>query len=275
MCGIAFVINYNTKNKVNLDIVKSMFISMKKRGTDASGIYWEREDGSSISRKLFKSPIESDKLWELVQSDKTPEHTFERAQLFGTERLIMLHTRNMTQGNEADNHNNMPIYSKNYVLVHNGVIHAERSKSYAYNGAVDSEEILAKTEEVGLKKALSLINGSMAIAIKKIVDDELFIYRRNNPLYLLFFKDQNVLFGCSLADYVPHINKLKQRLGDGLFKSGCSILEVPEGELFKLSIKHRSIEREGNIVHEEPAKSVSAMITESVLMNTSEIYQND
>jgi hypothetical protein len=36
-------------------------------------------------------------------------------------------------------------------------------------------------------------------------------------------------------------------MGDVLFRSGCSILEVPEHELFKLSLARKSIEHEGHL----------------------------
>ena len=257
MCGIAFVINYDTKNTIDLDMVKSMFASMKRRGTEASGMYIERQVGSTTKRVLFKSPIESDKLWTITQVE-TNHPELQEIKLTGHERLIMLHTRTGTTGSERDNNNNMPIYSKNYVLIHNGVLYADRDEAYPYLGEVDSEAILAVTESTGLKKAITSIRGSMAIAIKKIGDPFLFIYRRSNPLYLLYFKDMNILFGCSCSDYVPHVFNATLRMGDVLFRSGCSILEVPEHELFKLSLARKSIEHEGHLeLDDTAAKSYS------------------
>ena len=57
MCGIAFVINYDTKNTIDLDMVKSMFASMKRRGTEASGMYIERQVGSTTKRVHLKAPL--------------------------------------------------------------------------------------------------------------------------------------------------------------------------------------------------------------------------
>jgi asparagine synthetase B (glutamine-hydrolysing) len=252
MCGIGFIINYDTKNTINLDMAKEMFTAMNRRGTEASGIYLERKVNSIIQRVVFKSPIPSDKLWQLTQLDETNHPELKDIKLTGHERLVMFHTRTGTTGSERDNNNNMPIYSKNYILIHNGVLYADKEKDYPYMGEVDSEAILAKTESSNLKHAITSIRGSMAIAIKKLGDPFLFVYRRANPLYLVYFQHLNMLFGCSLPEYVPHIERQVQRLGTVLFKSGCTIVEVPEHELFKIHITRKSIEHEGHFECETP-----------------------
>ena len=56
MCGIGFVINYGTQ-KLDLDIVNTMWKNMSIRGLDSSGYYFEREDGT---RNMIKLPLESE-----------------------------------------------------------------------------------------------------------------------------------------------------------------------------------------------------------------------
>ena len=62
MCGIGFFARYKTK-KFDLDMIKDTFISLESRGTDASGLYYERIEkikgkdvivarGNNIHRKL-------------------------------------------------------------------------------------------------------------------------------------------------------------------------------------------------------------------------------
>jgi len=151
----------------------------------------------------------------------------------------MFHCRQKTRGTELDNKNNMPIYSKNYVLIHNGMVHNEKLKDYTYNAEVDSEEILARVETLGIQKGIKECEGSMAIAIKPFDKNFLYLYRNTNPIELVFLEDYNILIGCSSANYVGSLNN--HRIGKQLFEDKKNYLSLPSHFIFKLSLEKKSI----------------------------------
>jgi len=247
MCGIAFIINYGT-DKINTEFIKQLFLSMNARGGDACGWYFERKEQNMSINRLVKKPVVAHDLWEEFYptdesgNPKAVEKSVENFRFNGEEKLIIMHTRKKTQGTEYDNHNNMPIYSKNYILAHNGCITAKRLK-YKYKGEVDSEELLARLElyKGDFKKSISEISGSLAIIVKPIREKELFIYRHTNPLDLVFFPKNGILVGCSLSEYVP-LKKEKKKLLDDLTDSSYKILTLPTDNLFKISTEKLEIE---------------------------------
>ena len=246
MCGIGFVVNYNHKAPIPLDMVGEMFQEMEARGTDSSGIYWERKVDHKMVRRAFKMPGKARDVWQLVQNpkpgiDKAYKELPVNYALNGTERLIMLHTRTSTKGSPKIHDNNMPIFSKNYVLIHNGVVRASRLPEYPYQGEVDSEEIIARVETLGLKNAIEGVSGSAAIAVKRFDEDSLWIYRHSNPLELVYLHDLGLLFGCSLSAYVPYKYD-SSALAEYLFKAGpVSIVDVPEDSAFRISLIKKDI----------------------------------
>lgn len=246
MCGIGFVINYNKKTKMPLGIVGEMFKGMEDRGTDASGVYFERQGGQRMIRKLFKMPSRASALWKLIQSPETSASDIEKAMaetyhLDGTERLIMLHTRHGTKGSSDIPSNNMPIFSANSILIHNGMVHGERLKDYPYKGEVDSEEIVARIETNGLKHAIEDLSGSMAIVTKKFKEETLVIYRHGNPMDLLYYPETQLLIGCSKSSFVP-CDYFGEKMNEYLFQTGASsIIELPEDTAYRVSITKRDI----------------------------------
>jgi glucosamine 6-phosphate synthetase-like amidotransferase/phosphosugar isomerase protein len=231
-----------------LDMVGEMFKQMEARGTDSSGIYWERKVDHKMVRRAFKMPGKASDLWKLVQSPATDIAKEDKElplnyALDGTERLVMLHTRTGTKGSPKQHDNNMPIFSKNFVLIHNGVVQASRLPDYPYKGEVDSEEILARLETLGLKNAIEGVSGSMAIASKRFDEDSLWIYRHSNPIELVYLSDLGLLFGCSKSEYVPYDYDADD-MAATLFKSvAVSIVAVPEHSAFKISLIKKEISK--------------------------------
>lgn len=259
MCGISFIINYSPNKKISLHFVKEIFENLEARGTDASGVYWERKTAeNTMLRRLIKAPCTATELWNKVQESTDPcdknnlpydwsekkEAFYDKFRLDGTERLILLHTRNKTQGSEENNNNNMPIVSNDYVLIHNGILANDRPKSYQYRGEVDSEEILAYIDiEKTLKDAFEKIHGGMAIAFKHFDSDKLYIYRNTNPLDLMYFKKQKVLVGVSNRDYAEPLNGNKTLAGK-LLTPTVQIEEVPSKEMYSIDLLTMKIKLE-------------------------------
>ena len=237
MCGIAFFVNYGEK-KMNINLFYDLFSMLSIRGTDSSGYYFERMEEKKSVKRMIKAPIESKKFIKTMEQWKEGDALY-KFKLNGTEKLIMFHCRQKTRGSELNNKNNMPIASKNYVLIHNGVMLNTKLKDYDYSAEVDSEEILARVEKMGVKKGIKECDGSMSIALKPIDRDTLFLYRNSNPLEIVFMEKDNILMGCSNANYVEPFDKT--RIGIKIFKTRKNYVELPSQFLFTLNLNKHSI----------------------------------
>ena len=256
MCGIGLIINYG-EEKINLDMVETMFKNMEDRGDDASGIYYERpgKDGNIINR-VFKAPVPASDLWNSVQGYdskfKIPATFQEKWKLDGTERLIMLHTRTATRGTVSNNHNNMPIYSENWVLVHNGCVNAPRVNSFKYKGEVDSEDILAHIEHSeNISDALKGVQGSMAIIVRPLKAKHLYMYRNSNPLEIVVPINKKLLFACSSRDFVLDNSSLELMGKDNPFIEGSVTEIVKPNVLYTVGIHEPIVEAMVGDVNEE------------------------
>jgi asparagine synthetase B (glutamine-hydrolysing) len=246
MCGIAFIIKYDKRKNMPLDIVEKIFFELNKRGGDSSGVYFERQEGTETIRRMYKSPIHTEPLWQYAQLNEEIDMVVDGAHnplytMNGKENLIMLHARKKTQGTEQDNNNNMPIFSHNFVLIHNGVLSGARPKNYDYMGEVDSEEILANVEHHGIIKGLESTQGSMSIALKPFENDYMYVFRNSMPLYVMFLKQYNVLIGCSDDDYVP-LDEMEIEFTSQAFEPKVTVQRMPSNKLYKISLKQKEIE---------------------------------
>jgi len=235
MCGIAFIINYNPKTKIDKNLIKHMFIEMEFRGTDASGYYFERENEGKMEVLARKHNIPATDLWDKTQEKKRMSKDDKRYKITGDERLILLHTRAKTRGDPIDNNNNHPIFSDNYVLIHNGQIHSTRLSYYDYKGRVDSEEILAYIETFGIREGLKKLNGDMSIIFKKYEDDEMFLYRNTNPLDLVYFPSKKILIGISSESFIE-IDWIHKSVQNKIFSPYFIYETLPPDALYKISL---------------------------------------
>jgi len=234
MCGIGFIINYGESFSVSL--IGAMFKEMANRGDDASGIYFERKEGSKNVQRIIKAPIESEQFWKATQVGDNASLT-----LCGDEKLVLLHTRARTRGTEYDNNNNMPIYSSKFVLVHNGIVTNAKKEGYPYLGQVDSEEILAQIDG-GLAKGLKKITGSMAIVVRPRSGRFLWLYRNSNPLEVVYFQKHKLLVGCSSSRYIPGVfGAATTKPFTEIFKRETEANEVPAHTLFQVNVEKPEI----------------------------------
>lgn len=209
---------------------------MEFRGTDASGFYLERvKDDNKIERLSKKTPKTATELWMETQETKKLSKDDKRYKFNGWERLILLHTRAKTVGDPIYNKNNHPVFSENYVLVHNGQIYSNRLSHYKYEGEVDSEEILAYIETFGMVDGLKKLNGDMAIIFKVIGGDSLFLYRNTNPLHLVYFPLKKLLIGVSNEAFVD-IDWMHKTINSKIFSPHFIHESLPPNALYELSI---------------------------------------
>jgi glucosamine 6-phosphate synthetase-like amidotransferase/phosphosugar isomerase protein len=242
MCGIGFMINYE-KDPYDISILEYIFKNMESRGDDASGIYYERpNEKGEMQANVFKAPVCAEELWDCIHKKvgryKLPDGFKSSWGLNGTERLVMMHTRAATKGTVANNHNNMPIYSDNWVLIHNGVLsNNARIDSFKYKGEVDSEDFLASLETTGsIAKAIKETKGSMAIAARRIGKDYLYLYRNNNPLEVAIPTHRKMVFGCSMGSYIIDANSIL-KLGEASpFLHGHKVHPIEPYTIYKVDI---------------------------------------
>jgi len=245
MCGIAFVINYGDK-PMPLDCIEYIFKNMEARGDDASGIYYERTTKDSACSRVFKGPFTATDLWNNVQEDVeklgVPVEYKKRWQMTGQERLIMMHTRSATKGTIANNYNNMPIFGRKWVLIHNGMVNGPRLKDYKYKGEVDSEDLLAHLETTNdIQKSIGAMTGSMAICARPLLEDHLFLYRNSNPLSLIIAEKSRILFGCSKPEYVID-EEMIELLDDDPFAGGKTTIDITPNVVYKVGLNAPTIE---------------------------------
>jgi glucosamine 6-phosphate synthetase-like amidotransferase/phosphosugar isomerase protein len=272
MCGIAFVINYGT-DLLDIDFVERMFVNMDDRGGDAAGYYFERFKKGKVIRRLVKGPIRGEDLFDEVHTDSKDISKAEKAfnskyAIDGSEKLVILHTRKRTHGTEYNNNNNMPIHSKDWILVHNGVVSADRLNSFPYKGEVDSEEILARLQmyDGDFEKALPEVGGSMSIIAKRFKSDELYLYRNSNPLDLLFQPDTNVLVGISCAEYAMNFSTRKE-MRNFFKEKGIATCQTTPNTLYRISMLEHDIVEVADIETKERGStntSTSASTTEQI-----------
>lgn len=273
MCGIAFVINYGT-DPMDLDFIGRLFTNLDDRGGDASGYYFERPKKAKTIRRIVKGPVYGQDLFDEIHTDDKDIPKHEKAfnskyGLDGSERVIIFHTRKRTHGTEYNNNNNMPIYSKEWVFVHNGVVTAERLPNYVYKGEVDSEEILARIQAYNgdFSKALPEIGGSMSIIAKKFKGEELFLYRNSNPLDLVFQPENKCLVGISCAEYALDFRTRKE-MKTFFREKGIATCQTTPNILYRVSLVEPRIDEVGEIFTDGRGP---ANVTASTSVSTEEI----
>jgi len=188
MCGIAGFLNLGLTQREARRLARQLLLEIEYRGKDATGIY--------TNGTIVKAPVRASIFVKLSIFPKR----------FGY--ITLLHTRQATQGTPKNPHNNHPLYSKRWILVHNGIIYSQRLSKYEYIGQVDSEIILSYIERYGLTKALDEIRGTAAIALCK----------RDNPRSIFLWSNHNP----SPVGYIPH-KALVFASTESALKDGCRI----------------------------------------------------
>jgi len=205
------------EKKPNKEHITEMFSLLETRGRDASGFAFI-EDGQLIVRK---EPIKSSlfvkkKDWQDVELPK----------------IMILHTRAATQGDNKNNVNNHPLFNKQGIaIVHNGIIYNDKDifgKNQRRDGEVDSEAILAVLGSKGkgdkIKKVFDRLEGSYAFAaINKEEPEKLILVKKDNPIDLYYDTENDIVYFCSERRIMQDALGLKAKtvrgfnLGEGNF----------------------------------------------------------
>jgi glucosamine 6-phosphate synthetase-like amidotransferase/phosphosugar isomerase protein len=219
LCGIFGFITYKPSEE-NLNLFKDLCYLSSVRGTDSTGIAVVVDDKVIIE----KDHIEASEF--LKKKMPKYEKRITKA------NIAIGHTRKWTQGKPEDNNNNHPIFSNNWVMVHNGVCSSmDRIKDYKYHGEVDSEILLSYVEKQGLEKGLANLQGYAAVALLNTKDPEsIYLWRHNESLYLGYDRATETLVFGSTED-ILEVGLANEML---LFSS-FQIRKLPEDTLYRIT----------------------------------------
>jgi glucosamine 6-phosphate synthetase-like amidotransferase/phosphosugar isomerase protein len=173
MCGIAGFYRFSKKGKgFSSEQLADCIISTHSRGGDAVGIY-------SPSIGIVKEPQTAIKF--------CSDHEKELA-IAVKDRFCIIHNRKAASGRffapAKDNENNHPHESKDWILIHNGILHdSPIIKDYKYNSKCDSEIAVSYLQEFGLDGLEMLCDDDgFALAFVHKPTGDLYLIRHHNPI---------------------------------------------------------------------------------------------
>lgn len=211
MCGIMGYYAFGVSRPEKQELEK-MFADLSRRGTDACGWAYKCPDGSI---KVTKAPISSRIM---VNCAEWKKEVFDMP-------YAIFHTRAATQGNKTNNMNNHPLYNKKgFCLVHNGIIYNDKMlrRQYHFDAEVDSEAVL-QVYSAGKKKNIKRVesvfdevSGSYAVAIISRKDDELVLFRHDNPITVGYDEAKDILYFASGPDYIADNVKCERKYMRGI-----------------------------------------------------------
>jgi len=193
--------------------IQQLLLGIEHRGTDATGICLQKEDGTLL---IHKRDLQA---WRFLQHPETEK--FLDRNLDENITACLLHTRAWTKGRPEKAFNNHPLSVGQSAIVHNGGIHNDDALFKRYKlkriGEVDSDIIRAIVDEWGLTertiKELNQMQGGAAIAaLHKDFPRQILLARSGNPIVLAALEDHNHLMFASEKDPIhaasrPWVNR--------------------------------------------------------------------
>ena len=197
MCCLYGILDYkqNLTNWQKNHLLKKLSIACEKRGTDATGIAFNRNGRMEIHKK----PVAA--------------HNFKEKIPYGV-NVVMGHTRLTTQGNEKINWNNHPFQGQcgkeTFSLAHNGVLYNEmklRREHKLPMTAIETDSYVAvqMIEKTGtfdlsaIQMMAEQVEGSFCFTLLDRVDN-LYLVKGNNPLVVYHFEKHGFYLYASTED---------------------------------------------------------------------------
>ena len=187
MCGIAGIIRSDLNFKVNEQTITDMLIDLERRGHDATGICWKNKANNYY---VLKSPATASDFVDLPEYKKNIDEICKST-------VILLHTRAASQGNPANNDNNHPLYNKEGIIIHNGIITVPAALPSL--GATDSEQIMLYVQKHGWKEGLEKVDGWMAISYIDLASGDIFLYRELAPMSYFKYHSGALVFASTYS----------------------------------------------------------------------------
>jgi len=205
---------------IGADQVYQLLMGIQHRGTDATGICLQYQDGSLQWHK------KDEPAWKFLELPETQR--FVEEHLNDTVRTVLVHTRASTKGSPTKMENNHPLTVGVSAVVHNGMISNDDQLFGKYKlkraGQVDSDIIRAILDNWGLTpngvRELNQMTGSAAFAaVSTQYPGKLLLARSGNPLVIGALRDEGLLIWASEKDAVHAAARPWVRQWAGWFKS--------------------------------------------------------
>ena len=214
MCGLYGILSYGNKIKDMAEITEALAVESAVRGTDATGIAYNKNGKMTVFKKS-KSAYE--------MSFSAPKNTV----------AVMGHTRHATQGTLNFNGNNHPFKGmcgdEEFALAHNGIICNDkklRRELRLPSTIIDTDSYIAvqliesqkKLDFKSLKYMAEKVEGSFSFSVLDS-NDNLYIVKGDSPISILWkaLVDTELFHDLKHGDYED--------------------IEIQEGEIFKISSK--------------------------------------
>lgn len=236
MCGIYGIVFISTK-KVKACIVRSIIRKLAQnsqaRGSHATGLSFATKKGIS----MFKHNVSATDFLKLENTNQVIRNGVNFSE---DEKVYSMigHTRHQTQGSHMVPENNHPIKTGSIVGVHNGCVfndnqifeylESRKNDKIARIAQVDSEAIFALINYKGkvhkypntmvnkslvgntgspitaaIVESMPKIGGSLACAMQDANNlKAIWLFRKSNPLDVLYFKDEGLLIFASEAKFI-------------------------------------------------------------------------
>jgi len=173
--------------------------------------------------------------------------------LFKDKDFVIGHNRFTTQGSSKNNDNNHPFESKNYLLVHNGVISNDKdlrdTKEIFYKGETDSIIILeyiqalknmGKTTVEAIKKTAELLKGSFSVMLYDKVDKQIYYFKNSGTHFtfgLVYKGDKRILVGSTDEKNFTELYSCQDQIFDWNNYDHLLVKEAKSGYIYKITDK--------------------------------------
>jgi predicted glutamine amidotransferase len=224
MCGIMGIVGKLDRDKT-ISFMSEGLVALSSRGEDSTGMWHSRLGGlkGNMSAKDF------------IKYDEVTEY-IERISKIKEPSLTLGHCRAETHGSSEFNKNNHPIYSKNWVLIHNGTLDIDDVKGYKYKGDTDSERFLSLVETSKrrfyvdrIKEAIDQSIGTLAFMLVHRKTKNLFLFREGRPLVAGLYKNKTILLSSTSEILYESINEFNKS-----FFKGIEVVSLPECEIMQI-----------------------------------------
>ena len=175
-------------NQVHEKAIRTLLILDSLRGEDSTGIAAIAKYQGGV--KLAKQVGDPFQLFDHKTYDKA---------FIGFQRAIIGHNRYATTGGVSRN-NAHPFENRSLVGAHNGTLRNKHALVDPRDFVVDSENLYHHMDKLGLKDAMSNLDGAWALTWwNKDTKTMNFLRNKERPLYMCWSKDAKVLFWASEA----------------------------------------------------------------------------
>ncbi len=234
MCGLfgMFLLNGANPRDEHAKVLKNLVLQSEKRGKDATGLSFVKEDKSL----LLKHNVTPKKFLDLENVDEFINEGFDSSS--GKTYSVIGHSRIKTQGSCLDPNNNHPIKCGDIIGIHDGIIQNDvdifdSMKELKRAASVDSEVIFEMIRHYSdrmkrnyrntpkqnhkalnyfrspvvsaIRQSARTLLGTMACAVQDISNPKAaWLFRTTNPLSIKVFNKEKTIIFASTSEMIEN-----------------------------------------------------------------------